>query len=612
MPDAAGGGRRWLFGGALGVLGAGVAAAALAQAGGGTPTSTAQISAYPVPGTQVASPRTQISLRGAPADQLGTVQVTGSRTGEKQGELRAHSDGQGASFVPSEPFQAGERITVRTDLQVRGARDGDFVLRVGRGIVSVERTAPRPPGGPAPDRGENRGFRTRRDLRPPGVTVTRRTPSRTGDGYVLVGPKKVFGARQERGEQEGVMIADDRGEPVYFRPMAAGIKPADIRVQQYRGRPVLTWWQGRAFFGQGEGEGIVLDEQYREVARVKGANGYRLDLHEFLITPRGTALVLAYVPVQRDLSWLGGPRDGRVVDNVVQEIDIATGLVLFEWHSVGTVPLQESNEPLPRRRGEAYDYFHANSVDQDENGDYLVSARHTSAVYKLDRETGGIEWKLGGKDSSFEGGRGTFIWRQHDARFEDGGRIRIFDNGASPPRRERSRAITVQLDEQARTARLVRSITHPDDLLSGTQANATPLPNGNVFIGWGSQGWFSEFTPDGRLLFDGRVERGYDSYRAYRAPWTGRPTTDPAVVASARGDRVTVSASWNGATEVARWQVLAGASADALQPVGSPARRTGFETDVELRIDAQLVAVRALDASGQELGTSRAVEVEER
>jgi hypothetical protein len=314
--------------------------------------------------------------------------------------------------------------------------------------------------------------------------------------------------------------------------------------------------------------------------------------------------------VERDLRFLGGPCDARVVDGVVQEIDIATGLVLFEWHSVGQVPLTESDEPLPTRRGEAYDYFHVNSVDQDAAGDLLISARHTSAVYKIDRDTGEIEWKLGGKNATLRGGSGTFIWRQHDARFEDGGRIRILDNGASPARRAKSRAITVQVDEQARTATLVRSITHPDGLLSGTQANATALPGGNVFVGWGSQGVFSEFSPEGELLFDGRVERGYDSYRAYRAPWVGRPTTRPAVAArQASGGRVTVSASWNGATEVARWQVLAGASAEALAPVGEPSARSGFETDVTVVTDAAVVAVRALDAAGAELGTSGALEV---
>jgi len=575
----------------------------------GVPVTTAPVSAYPVPGTQYASPQTQITLRGAPLAELGTVEVVGSESGPHAGELRAHSDGQGASFVPAEPFEAGERVTVRTDLQVRGARDGDFRLRIARGIVSVERTAPRPPGGPQRTRGENEGFRTRRDLRPPGVTITRR-PRGTEDGYVLLGPKTVFGATQERGEQEGVLIADDRGEPVYFRPVGTGLNPADVRVQRYQGRPVLTWWEGRAFFGQGEGEGVVLDETYREVARVRGGNGYQLDLHEFLITPRNTALVLAYVPVERDLRFLGGARNARVVNNIVQEIDIATGLVLFEWHSTGVVPLAESNEPLPRRRGEAYDYFHANSVDENAEGDLLVSARHTSTVYKIDRETGEVLWKLGGENATLRPGRGTFIWRQHDARFEDGGRVRIFDNGASPPRRAKSRAITVRVDEEERTVELVRSITHPDDLLSGTQANATPLPGGNVFVGWGSQGYFSEFSPEGRILFDGRVERGYDSYRAYRAPWVGRPPTDPAVAARrASGGRVTVSASWNGATEVARWQVLAGASADALAPAGEPAARREFETDVTVETDAAFVAVRALDASGAELGTSRAVRV---
>jgi len=130
-------------------------------------------------------------------------------------------------------------------------------------------------------------------------------------------------------------------------------------------------------------------------------------------------------------------------------------------------------------------------------------------------------------------------------------------------------------------------------------------PNGDVFVGWGAAPVFSEFSPGGRLLLDGRLTRGKGNYRAIRARWSGTPKTKPAVAARrTRAGRMLVYASWNGATEVARWQVLTGRSASSLRGVASKAR-TGFETEIAAKA-ASRVAVRALDARGHVLGTSRA------
>ena len=575
--------------------------------GGGETRGPVAVTAFPLPGTAVASARTQITLRGAPADQLGTIEVVGSRSGPHAGELRAHPDGRGASFVPREPFRAGEAVSVRTQLQVRGARDGNFRLRIARDRGLFAPGAPPPPGGPAPVRGEATAYRSRPDLRPPAVTIARPAEG-VAPGRVLLGPKFVAGAPRKRGDQSGPMIVDDRGEPFFFTPVR-GFGAADVRIQEYRGQPVLTWWQGRAIAGQGEGEAVVLDASYREVARVRGGNGYPLDLHEFLLTPQGTALVIAYRPVRRDLRAHGGPRDGLVVDNIVQELDLQTGLVLFEWHSLGPVGLDESYVPVPRDRRVPWDYIHVNSVDVEADGDLLVSARHTWTVYEIDRETGQVNRRLGGKRSDFEMGPGTRFFWQHDARQQPDGTLRIFDNAARPKMRERSRIIVVALE--GKRARLVRAFTHPDGLLSTTQANAQALPGGNLFVGWGAEGDFSEFGADGRLRFDGRLEAGFDSYRAYRQAWTGRPRTAPAVAAARTGggDRVTVHASWNGATEVSRWEVLAGARPEAVtRPVGAAAR-AGFETRIRVRASEPYVVARALDADGRVLGTSRPVEV---
>jgi hypothetical protein len=198
-----------------------------------------------------------------------------------------------------------------------------------------------------------------------------------------------------------------------------------------------------------------------------------------------------------------------------------------------------------------------------------------------------------------------FDW-QHSARELPDGTIHIYDNSAAPPKRKASRVITVRLDEKAKTATLVSAFKHPRKLLSASQGNVETLPNGNVFVGWGSQRWFTEFTPDGKVVFDGRIARGNDNYRAFRYPWVGTPSTPPKVVASADGGKVTARVSWNGATQVTRWELLAGATADALAPVGQ-ANKQGFETAVTATTGAALVAMRGYDAAGNVLTTSAPV-----
>jgi len=136
------------------------------------------------------------------------------------------------------------------------------------------------------------------------------------------------------------------------------------------------------------------------------------------------------------------------------------------------------------------------------------------------------------------------------------------------------------------------------------------LPNGNHFIGWGSEPWLTEFAPDGRVLFDANITSAKHSYRAYRFPWTGQPMTPPDVaIERATSGQLTAFASWNGATEVAAWQALAGPDADSLEPAGDPTRRSGFETELSISTDSAFIAVAALDTAGAELARSVAIQM---
>jgi hypothetical protein len=558
------------------------------------PAAAATISAYPPPDTRTAMPGTQISFRGAPAAVLGPIGVSGSRSGKHPGTLIAHSDGQGASFVPVKPFRAGERVTVSTSLDVNGAKDGDFGITIGEPTT----VGPRVGESPMVGRGAVQHYATEPDWAPPAVVIDTVKPGRA-PGLVFIAPKAGRG-------QDGPMIIDDSGRLVWFKPIPQGDLAADFRVQTYEGRPVLTWWEGRLFTGDGAGTGVIYDSTYRKIAGVHAGNGYSFDLHEFTLTPRGTALITIYQRFKKNLRNWGGTGMGRIVDSVVQEIDIKTGLVLFEWHSLDDVGLSESYVPVPEKRGFEWDYLHVNSVAEDAQGDFIVSGRNTWTVYKVGRASGHVEWRLGGKKSDFKAGPGVaFAW-QHSARPQADGTLAIFDNDAgTKPVRKNSRALTLALDGVSRTATLKTAFVHPGGLSAATQGNVQLLPNGNQFVGWGSRGYFSEFTPSGETVFDGRVARGNDTYRAYRFPWAGTPAAPPKIVAETKSGKTTVRASWNGATGVARWEALGGPAATGLTIAGAAAD-TGFETAITIPAQG-FVAMRALDAAGNVLAGSATV-----
>ena len=322
------------------------------------------------------------------------------------------------------------------------------------------------------------------------------------------------------------MILDALGQLVWF---SKDRYATDLKVQRYRGEPILSWWQGKIVAGHGVGEYVIFDSSYREIARMKAGDGQRGGLHEFSITPQDTALLTLYVRTQADLSLIGGPKDGMAWEGIAQELDLETKEVLFEWRSLDHVGVEESYREPPQDPGTPIDYFHINSIDIDFDGNFLISAKGTSAVYNLDRESGEVLWRLGGKESDFDMGPGTRTVSQHDARHQEDGTITIFDNGAPPQVHEQSRTIVVSLDMDEMSADLMREYTHPKELVSTSQGNVQVLPNGNVFVGWGSAPFFSEYSKEGELLIDASFRGSTQSYRAFRLPWTGHPTYHPAV-----------------------------------------------------------------------------------
>jgi hypothetical protein len=400
------------------------------------------------------------------------------------------------------------------------------------------------------------------------------------------------------------MIVTPTGQLVYFKRLPSSLSARDVNVQTYEGQPVLTWWQGQIVQGHGQGVDEIFNTSYQRVATVQAGNGLFTDLHDFVITPQGTAWITAFAPESRDLAAYGGPSDGEIDDGVVQEIDIKTGLVMFQWDAIGHVAISATYMRMPTLSYVPLDYFHINSIDPQPDGNLLISSRNTWAIYSISGTTGRVLWRLGGKHSSFTLGPGArFAW-QHDAELLPNGTITVFDNEDTPREGPVSRAIDIALDLQDDSASLVWQLVHPGwKVLAASQGNVQQLADGDTLVGWGQVGDVSEFSATGELLFDMHF-LDTDSYRAFLYPWSAQPLTKPALAASPPANGATqLYASWNGATDVASWTVLAGATPSSLAVVGSyPA--SGFETAISAPTVAPDVAVEAISATGAVLAAS--------
>jgi arylsulfotransferase ASST len=558
------------------------------------------LSVSPLPDSYDASYRTQVSFAGVPAASLSGIRVRGSHSGSHDGRLRAYSQGDGASFVLDHPLSQGESVTVRGKLQ-DGSHKQSFAFHF---TVATQDVLPysKPTQPSGRDYNEKQHFHSEPALEPPGVVVTTRSPQ-SAPGDIFLAPYSGPGP-------PGTMIFDEAGNLVWFHTLPKSAAAAsNLQVQQLGGRPVLTWWQGYIPpQGFGQGEEIIADSSYREIGHVRAGNGYSADLHDFKITPQGTALLTVFNPIDCDLAGVGGPSGGAVTDSVFQEIDLRTGLVRREWHSLDHVPMGDSYSLATHASKKwPFDYFHINSIDQRADGTTLISARNTWAMYELSSTSGRLQRTIGGHHSGVKLGSGTHTAYQHDANTLPDGTISVFDNGSVPKVHPQSRGLVLALNAQKRSASVVAQYEHSPALTSDSQGNIQQLANQDMFVGWGSEPYLSEYSASGQLLFDAHMHGSYESYRAYRFPWTGAPSGAPAIAAGAApGGRVRVWASWNGDTRTASWRLLAGSSASALAPVASAARG-GFETQIVTARTAPYVAVQALDSAGNVLGTSRAV-----
>jgi hypothetical protein len=616
------------------IAGAGRGPVAAARAANTVPSYARGLNVLPFPGTPDAPAGTPIDFPAIAPAQIASVKAIGARSGVHTGRLSAQPAGHGTAFTPARPFIPGERVMVTAVLRSASAAAASgapgsnalrFSFSVARGgsfASSSPATSPDSlglvgPSAAANAAGTTHSFVTQPHFHAPVVSMSGTdTDTASGD---------IFLDAQNSGQNAPYML-DYRGDLLWYHPTSgSGAGPAafNTRVQSLSGQSVLTYWQGHVVFppGGGRGDGVIMNEHYQVIHKVTAGAGYQkqgTDLHEFTLGHEGseaTAFVTVWSPVQANLTSVGGPSKGTVFDWIIQEIDVNTNKVIWQWHSLGHVPIRDSY--LKYTPGQPYDYFHLNSIQQLANGHIVISARHTWAVYSIDKATGKIMWELGGKHSSFKLGSGVrFAW-QHHATMHNNGLLTVFDDGrgGGVAIESQSRALEIHLSLAKRQATLVHAYTHKPTPAKAASMGSTELLNGgNVFVGWGSSPYFSEYTPGGTQIFGGAFHSPVDSYRAYRfSNFVGQPLGPPAIAVrkSSAAGHDSVYASWNGSTTVAKWQVLGSSSAGGpFTNVGSPVPWSSFETTIQVPANAgPYFEVQALDASGHPIpgGTSSAV-----
>jgi EmrB/QacA subfamily drug resistance transporter len=413
--------------------------------------------------------------------------------------------------------------------------------------------------------------------------------------------------------QSGPLILDSNLQPVWFQPVPEKVVASNLSPQTYEGKPALAWWQGVVTnTGSTEsGEEVVVNQHYQTVARLKGADGWVLTLHALTIDG-DDAWVTANKNVAKNISSYGGAYNGALIDSAVQEYNLKTGKLLRTWDALRHIPLGDSYASVPTN-GFPWDAYHVNALELSGHGTFLVSMRNTWGAYLVDIATGKIQWTLGGKRSNFKLGPGAAFQWQHDVAFAGSSKVSMFDDhccqltggGTSVPATGPSRGLVLELDQATRTATLAAQYTGGDEFETEYMGNTEPLARGNVFVGWGSEPYFSEYSHSGRRLLEGHFPGSDLSYRETLDPWVGLPLTAPVGGARQRGGKTTVYASWNGATRVVSWRVLAAPGGGSLAAVRT-IPRSGFETAIPVPQGYSSFRVQALDAAGRVIGASPA------
>ncbi|MHB1949091.1 MAG: arylsulfotransferase family protein [Gammaproteobacteria bacterium] len=539
-------------------------------------------------------------------------------------------------FIPTNPGAASYKMTLQyhnnvipltsLNTQVSGAC-GTTVYPSNTGI---------PVATPIINSSQVWSFVSASDLHPMKVNVSSYVANLLAPGLIFNAPYATSGVPAYG--QNGALILDNDGNPVWFRPLSSpSLMNMDVKVQTLDNQQVLTFWQGTVATpptytnvpaGSAEPGSCyyILDNSYRILNTVSAFYDFIPDVHEFLITPNNTFLFLATKVIPMDLTPYGGPKNGSIQDYSIQEVDIATNKLIFFWDAIAHIPLNSTFLPASTAvvSNNVWDPYHLNSIGliSDNLQDLLISGRNTWTIYRLNKPTGQFVWRLvgdGSGDFAIPNPAARFAW-QHDVRYISSGMISLFDDECCanprvlPPGTVPSHGLILNLDLGNHIASTGASYFHNPNLFASSQGNNQILSNNNRFMGFGSSGYYTEYAMRGNtqetspinILYDAKMPGGNASYRSVRQVWVGMPYYPPSLAVQTNNNQTFAYASWNGATEVHSWQVYAGLYSDRLSLVGS-AMKNGFETAIPISKGWSFFQVKALNSQGKVIGTSRIV-----
>ncbi|KAL4801083.1 ASST-domain-containing protein [Aspergillus venezuelensis] len=486
-------------------------------------------------------------------------------------------------------------------------------------------------------------FMSRTDLAPPRLNITIPAGPDVEKGYLFVAP--FAGYADTNGEQHGPRqaapyIFRDDGELIWSGYGYYSIWSTNFQKARWKGKDIFFSFEGdhNPGYGHGHGHTTILDQHYETIRELRAGNHKLTDKHEFHIINEETALIQIYQPVPADLTpWGASPEQQGIVDAIIQEIDIESGELLFEWSSLDHVSPDEAILPInPGQAGsgynssDAWDYFHINSVDKDTEGNYLISARDACAVHNINGTSGEIIWRLGGTKSDFELGDNVQFCFQHHARYvsksKDGKKevISLYDNAAHKTEDGRGREVhthpfsqgkIIEVNTENWKATIVQAFKPPAgyNLLPKSQGSTQLLPNGNVIVNWGSEGALTEYKSDGTHIFHTYMDSGFlglgvENYRGFRYNWTGLPNEAPAIVSLENEQGTSVYVSWNGDTETKAWRFFSLTDEYGSREFLGEVERRGFETSLSVKAhDLGHVVAHAIDANGKVLTSTAAV-----
>ncbi len=531
--------------------------------------------------------------------------VQGSQSGLHAGQTILADDHKTVIFKPSTLFTPGEQVTVNVnDLKLDSATypslSYSFTVAINQqsgSPGSSELAAP-----PIPDRPPLSAF-------PNFLTVPQDIPHFTmtgtsdpAEGDIFIAP--FYWTKAEVGSY--LLILNDQGQLVYYRSVADALDAWDFKVQP---NGMLSYYDQKNFTF------YIMNSHYQVVDTYQAGDGYFADLHDFQMLPNGYALLMAYDAETIDMSKyvVGGKTNAIVTGLVIQELDPSKN-VIFEWRSWDHFAMTDSVSGLTTQN---IDLIHGNSLDLTSDGNLLLSTRNLNEVTKIDLQTGNIIWRLGGKENMFAYVNSPTFSYQHDARELPNGDITVFDNQGTQEQPAPSVAMEYRLDETNKTATQVWGFTHTPPVFGTFMGNVQRLSDGNSVIGWGApsqaKGYafvtMTEVNPDNQVVLELTLDQPYVSYRAFRFPWQGTPATPPVLAYKMNNGTLTLGYSWNGATDVASYQVSGGTSPRALNLIENTPK-TDFETQSQfnnLPANECYFQVAAMDNNGNILAHSNIV-----